>query len=407
MWSVSDHLQGKRKDGDNDVGHGELWMFLLHQLLSLCQDGRQEARDGAISTIFRSISLYGSTLSEPTWDACFWEIVFPLLDRLSSTIASHNQELGSLSPEEELVPQMNGPPIRLLDKQWDDSKTLALKAMGNVFYEYLPVIIRTAKYDETWVSFVNHLKRGFVEDRPQVATASMQAFEKVLSVSLDGVDDDTRISSTWEVAWNAWDEIGHSVSALSKPVALRSGPPKTLTQVNLEAYTKVVIPIYSPSHITFDLERIQRLLAILKAILTFARSPDYRADVDNLTPLQASVLEVVAAIRLEVDGAASAVLSDLSEYLTLAFVGSFDAESETSNKNRPRVIQHVSYIALTKEVMPHVLWLFQRYKNDSSIYDHGAVERMLAVRPLLFFPPLDQFPSNAFLLWVSRHMLCR
>lgn len=75
LWSVSDHLQAKRKEGENDVAHGELWMFLLHQLLSLCQDSRQEARDGAISTIFRSISLYGATLSKATWDGCMFDIV--------------------------------------------------------------------------------------------------------------------------------------------------------------------------------------------------------------------------------------------------------------------------------------------------------------------------------------------
>ncbi|KAI5479516.1 endosomal peripheral membrane protein [Pseudohyphozyma bogoriensis] len=382
LWSVSDHLQAKRKDGDNEVAHGELWMFLLHQLLALSQDPRQEARDGAITTIFRSISLYGSTLSKSTWDACFWDIVFPLLDSLSTTIAKHNKEFNeseTVVSTADLVVQVNGPPIRLLDKQWDDSKTLALKSMGNVFFEYLPKIVRTSRYEETWAAFVGHLKRSFVEDRPQAATASMQSLEKVLSVALDGAEV-SRIASSWEVAWAAWDEIGHAIVALSHPPA--GGNAKTFTQINLEAYVKVALPIYTPPYITFDLTRIHRLLAILKAVLTYTRSPDFRPDVDSLTPLQASILEVVAAIKLEIPGAASAVLSDLSEYLTLAFIAAFDSEGETSIKSRPRVTQRVSYIALTKEVMPHVLWLFQRYKEDASIYDQGAVERMLAAYAL-------------------------
>lgn len=378
LWSVSDHLQAKRNENDNEVAHGELWMFLLHQLLSLCQDSRQEVRDGAITTIFRSISLYGASLSKATWDATFWEIIFPLVASLSSAITLHNHDLSEAEPNE-LVSQVNGPTIRLIDKQWDDSKTLALTSVGNVFFEYLPKIVKTSRYEETWATFIGILKRSFIEDRPQSATAAMQALEKVLSVSLDGAEA-SRIASSWEVAWAAWDEIGHSVVAFSHPP--NRGLAKTFTQVNLEAYVRVVLPIYTPPYINFDLSRVHRLLAILNAVLTFARSPDYRPDIDSLTPLQAILLEVVAGLKLDVPGAASAVLFDLSEYLTLAFVAAFDSEPDVpTNPNlRARLPQRVSYVALAKEVMPHILWLFQRYKDDSLIYEEGAVERMLAVR---------------------------
>ncbi|GAA5880385.1 hypothetical protein JCM1840_006198 [Sporobolomyces johnsonii] len=89
------------------------------------------------------------------------------------------------------------------------------------------------------------------------------------------------------------------------------------------------------------------------------QTPDYRPDIDGLMPLQSAVLEVVAALKLdEVPGAASAVLSDLSEYLTLAFVAPFESEPGPGTASRIRP-QSVTYIALAKEVMPHVLWLFQ------------------------------------------------
>ncbi|KAL8279821.1 hypothetical protein RQP46_007671 [Phenoliferia psychrophenolica] len=379
LWSVSDHLQAKRKEGENDVAHGELWMFLLHQLLTLCQDVRQEARDGAISTVFRSISLYGATLSKATWDACMWDIVFPLLDNLSNTISMHNDEAPSGNTDD-LVVQVNGPPLRLLDKQWDDSKTLALTSMGNVFFLYLPILLKTPRFNESWKNFVGQIKRSFVDDRPVAATAAMQAWEKVLgTLSMDQAEA-SRISAAWEVAFQAWDELGHSIVALSHPPSRATT--KTLTQVNLEAYVRVILPIYTPPYITFDLTRIHRLLAILKAVLTFARSPDYRPDIDTLTPVQAVVLEVVAAIKLEIPGAASAVLSDLSEYLTLAFIAAFDSEIDNSAKSKPRMSQRVTYIALAKEVMPHVLWLYVRYKDDISIYEQGAVERMFAAYSL-------------------------
>ena len=104
-----------------------------------------------------------------------------------------------------------------------------------------------------------------------------------------------------------------------------------------------------------------------------------RPDIDTLTPVQTAVLEVVAAIKLEIPGAASAVLSDLSEYLTLAFIAAFDSDVDAAAKVKPTISQRVTYIALAKEVMPHVLWLYVRYKDDISVYEQGAVERMFAV----------------------------
>ena len=393
LWSVSDHLQAKRTDGENEVAHGELWMFLLHQLLASCKDPRQEVRDGAISTVFRSISTYGTTLSKATWDACMWEITFPLVDALSSALATHatTRQVDG----EQLVVQINGPPIRLIEKQWDDSKVLALTSLGNVFLDYWSSkLIKTPRYEETWSNFVGLLKKSFVEDRPQVATSAMKAFERVLKVSLDGVEEEGRIASSWEVAWIAWEEIGHSIASGTK----------SFTQINLESYVRVALPIYSTDKVIFDLARIRRLLSILKDVLTFSSSPDYRPDIDTLTPVQASILEVLAAIKLELPGAASAVLTDLAEYLTLAFIAAFDSEVEMPGRGG-KPVQRVSYIALSKEVMPHVLWLFQRFKDDASIYEQGAVERMFAVSLLSpfhfrFIVSLRVFPTD--LVFVTR-----
>ncbi|KAK4056370.1 Endocytosis and vacuole integrity protein [Microbotryomycetes sp. JL221] len=367
LWGVSDHLQAKQRADSGGSAHRELWMYLLQQLLTLCRDSRQEVRDGALATIFRSISLYGPTLSE-TWDATLWDIVFPLLDSLTSAIAERNAATTDGREHEDVVPQPNGPPIGLLDKQWDDSKTLALRSMGDIFYEFLPLIVKTERYEHSWLTFVKHLETSFVEDRPGPATAAMQALDKVLTVSLDG-SEASRIASSWEVAWQSWLSIGQKIAEADKRTAVGDGATdnttpnlfKTYTQVNLEAY----------------------LLSVLKTVLTFRRSPDFRPDIDGLTPLQAVILEVVAVIDLELPGAASCVLSDLAQYMTMAFTSSFETRPEdifghgASVGNITSRPQQVSYVALSKETMPHVLWLFQRYKDDVLIYQQGAVEKVL------------------------------
>ncbi|BGP52111.1 Endocytosis and vacuole integrity protein [Rhodotorula kratochvilovae] len=377
LWNVSDHVQAKRRAGDAETAQGDLWMYLLQNLLALCRDARQEVRDAAITNVFRSISMYGATLDGATWNAVCWEVVFPLVEDISASIEQHNAR----GPDdddalgEETVPQANGPPIRLVDKQWDDSKQLALRSVGDVFFEYLAQLVKTDRYEDIWRAFVGLVQRSFVGDRPQPATAAMQALEKVLTVSLDMADAD-RIASSWDVAWTAWDEIGTAIeeNALAKEA---DATEKVFTQVNLEAFVRVVLPIYTPPYISFDLARVQRLLSVLKTVLTYTKSPDYRSDVDGLMPLQSAILEVIAVIKLDdIPGATSAVLSDLAEYLMLAFTAPF-AKSPPSGLARATAAQQVTYISLAKEIMPHVQWLYRKYADDPLVYEQGAVGKML------------------------------
>ncbi|GAA5871435.1 hypothetical protein JCM3774_005599 [Rhodotorula dairenensis] len=369
LWNVSDHVQAKQRDGTSADAYGALWMYLLQSMLPHCRDPRQEVRNASITNVYRSLSVYGSTLDPITWDACCWDVVFPLLDDLSDMIRHHN-EVDSEDPNDrQMVPQPNGPPLRLIDKQWDDSKSLALRSTGDVFFEYLAILVRTDRYGETWDGFVQRLQDSFIVDRAGPATASMQALEKALSVALDTSNAD-RIISSWERAWRAWDAIGTDIEHNEQDVQA-----KAYTQVNLEAFVRVALSIYTPPYLVFGLQRVQRMLAVVRSALLYSHSPDYRLDIDGLMPLQATGLEVVAAVRLdELRGAAAAVIAELSKYVTLAFTASFDAPSYGSTG---KAGQRVTYIALTKEVMPHIQWLFTKYRDDLSVYEDGALERVL------------------------------
>jgi len=83
FWGVSDAIQAKRREADHEPAYSALWMHLLLEILRLCDDARPEVRLGAIQTLFRTLQLYGATLSLDTWDECIWKVTFPLLDTLS------------------------------------------------------------------------------------------------------------------------------------------------------------------------------------------------------------------------------------------------------------------------------------------------------------------------------------
>lgn len=93
-------------------------------------------------------------------------------------------------------------------------------------------------------------------------------------------------------------------------------------------------------------------------------------------------MEAVDSIELSAPGVASLVLRDLSEYATLPFLAAFDVQAAPSSATSkvPRSgPSRVTYIALSKKVMPLLVDLFLRFKEDAAIYGDGTVEALFAV----------------------------
>ena len=72
--SVSDVIQSKWKNVDEELEYSEFWMFLLLEVLGLCTDPRAEVRDGGQ---FRTMQLYGATWSSKTWGTGYWKPLVP------------------------------------------------------------------------------------------------------------------------------------------------------------------------------------------------------------------------------------------------------------------------------------------------------------------------------------------
>jgi hypothetical protein len=348
-------------------------MYLLTQLLYLCRDARQEVRDGAIQTLFRSLDIYGSTLDEPAWDRCLWEIVFPLFDWLNLVIEN-------IKSREATTTEASGgdnEDAKLVSKQWDASKVLALSSTASVFADFFsPKLVHTARFRETWKGYLEQLRDAFVKDSPLVATAAMECFENLLrsSVKADVPVDEGQVQWAWEEAWTTWDGLGEEV--LQR--ASRADSAKDhFTQESIAAFVRVVNRIQA--RLTLGLERCGRLLETLRGALTYARSREYRPDIDSLSPVQAAVLDTIDAVNLDADEhLPSLVLSNLAEYTTLAFVAAFN-NSGGGGSAAASSKRSVSYIALFTAAIPRVVRLYSRYKDRASIYNDGAVETTLAV----------------------------
>ncbi|KAG8951066.1 hypothetical protein FRC00_007450, partial [Tulasnella sp. 408] len=125
LWGVSDSIQAKRKDVEKEPVYSSLWTFLLLELQGLCNDSRPEVRNGAIQTLFRTLQLYGATLSLETWDDVVWKVILPLLDTLSISVKE-----SAVATAVEMEPPTPTPANVLSKNPWDESKSLTLQSVG-------------------------------------------------------------------------------------------------------------------------------------------------------------------------------------------------------------------------------------------------------------------------------------
>ena len=267
LWGVSDSIQTRRKDAEQEDVYNALWMLLLLEMLGLCTDPRSEVRVGAIQTLFRTLQLYGASLSPDTWDECLWKVTFPLLDSLTETI----KELASAS-----LPSAGTPTACTagltpdVGKAWDESKTLALQSIGSIFHDFLTnKIIHLSSFEKVWDTFVIHIQNSFMFDSAVTCTASLRCLEKALkAASASGEDVLEKVKGAWQRAWVACDDMGQLVLRRTRPPLpghMQSAP---FEQDSLLAFVDLIRATRALSRQKegheWEIDRLTRMMAILK-----------------------------------------------------------------------------------------------------------------------------------------------
>lgn len=275
LWSVSDSIQSKRRDSEKETTYSELWMFLLKELRKLCTDDRLEVRNGAIQTLFRSMQLYGATLTAEMWTESLDEIIFPLLDSISNSLSSP------------FTPEGVAP---MSDPRWDSSKGLAFRLIGSLLSAFLlDKVMPLATFETSWDKWATHVVQAAIYDPRNVSTLALDSFEGTLSASREaGQNRPDSALVAWERSWVAVNTIGTAVTDQQPGAtgASDSLSPIAFTQDSLFAFANVMQTLHALYGHAWELQRLQRLLQILKGVITYSKSPEYRPDVDALSPVQ-------------------------------------------------------------------------------------------------------------------------
>jgi hypothetical protein len=257
LWSVSDAIQSKRKNVDEEPEYSDLWMFLLLEVLGLCTDSRAEVRDGAIQTLFRTMQLYGATLSLETWDQCIWKVTFPLLDALTAEIRRFNDPNYGLDSGAE--------------QAWDESKILALHSIGSIFNDFLvDKIMLLDSFTKAWDVFLGHIEETVLLDNRNVSAPALRSLEKAIK-AFSGAEGPlrVRVTESLERVWRCIDMLGASATKrYTSQEDLNNSPHQPFTQESLMAFVDVIQSTRKSSRGAdgkeWDLVRLTRLMEILK-----------------------------------------------------------------------------------------------------------------------------------------------
>jgi hypothetical protein len=432
LWNLSDFIQTRRldfKEKDNKPiekesmnidlvlgpeGEGKpssshvysiLWMLLLLQLSHTCTDWRPEVRNGANQTLFRTITMNGNVLGPYLWNACIWEVLFPLLDsikmssiRASKISSSQNTQTSSpTTADRDSSGFMLHHSRDTADKQWDETKVLILTGISSIFKDFLQDIHQLDHFERAFTLLLAHLEDSCLRSSQEVSLASIKSFKNIVTVD-PGFDKEKRMGDLWRRAWTTWELIGNGISNSNTNSTSQNSFEPELQSLTLSLSSSSIAPIsddftqdtltafvsmfttdlYGLISDTFTVNDVSSLLSVLRDVLVYSTSPQYRPDVDNLSPLQEAVVN--AAVQVLDDSVAPLVIADLAEYMTLAFLS---PPEDSRNKARgyippsQRKFSTVTYIALNKKCSSLVPQLFKKHINNNALYTEGVFERLI------------------------------
>lgn len=266
LWSVSDAIQAKRKDAATDPENSALWMFLLLEVLGLCSDARAEVRVGAIQTLFRTMQLYGATLSLDTWDECIWKVTFPLLDSITAEIRHNAASSPASVPTTQTL--ATSP-----EQAWNESKILALQSIGSIINDFLTSkIMHLESFTRTWDVFVNHIQESVLLDNRTISAPALRCLEKAIK-AISAADESLKLKVTesWGRVWQACDRMGAAVMERTTEVPIDG--PTSFAPFTQECLVALVDVVRSTRNVSlrvdgaeWPLERLARLMAILKGL---------------------------------------------------------------------------------------------------------------------------------------------
>ncbi|KAK3984975.1 hypothetical protein QBC44DRAFT_166032 [Cladorrhinum sp. PSN332] len=358
FWAISDFLSGKgrsmsitedmiQQPGDEELkklaaepsnkGSGAaLWMLLLLRLTSVATDQRLELRNSAIQTLMRIMSAYGDSLSPEAWSVCMKSVIFRLLSSIDSELQA-----------------VSGPSAKGTgQEEWKDTAIVVIGGVSSLFASYLSVLTAHKSFAEIWKDLLGHLRTLLGFKVLDINAAAYSAVRDILHRCAE--QDKPQVGKeSLDLAWDLWSQ--------GIPVAKDGKDDKSSdNQKCLLVWVEALLELYGLIQKDFSVERVRRMLTLLRDAMQHATPGAYASDIEYVTPLQGKILEVFRMVRTDLQGVPSAMITQVAEFVSLAFAQE-DAAKAAAEKR--------TYVAMSKESMSILQNLIIKNSAERDIYE--------------------------------------
>ena len=291
----------------------------------------------------RIIAAYGDTLGPEAWVITIQSVIFRLLTSIEDELRAVGE-----TPERE----REG-----LD-DWQDTAIVVIQGVSSLFASYLGVLANHQAFASVWENLLGHFSTMLKFQILDVNAATFGALRDVLASCNDG-QQHRFTKDTIDLAWDLWSQ-GTSDPSTSRDA---QGPPPD-NQTCLLVWVESLLELYQLVEKDLDVNRVRRTLVLLREATEQATLGAYVSDVDQATPLQGRILEVLRMIRTDLPGVPAAIVAHVAEFVSLAFTPQRNPHQATNSKR--------TYVAMSKESMAILESLITTNAGEPEIYTSGA-----------------------------------
>lgn len=275
---------------------------------------------------------------------CLQSVMFNLLSSIESQLEENNDSDSPISDKDRIG--------------WNETTVVVLSGITNLLADYLDVLSSHPTFARSWQTLLGHFNTLLDFKVLEINTAVFNALRKLLSRG--NLEEKKQINfdrPALDLAWGIWSQ--------SLPVIKPDPSAKRFDNQNyLTAYVSALPEVYRLIQADLNAERAHTMLTLLREAIQQASAATYSADVEYLTPLQKQVLEALRIIRTDIDGVPAALISQVAEFVALAFDRKEPSGSEA---------QRPTYVALSKSAMTLLEKLIVSHSSDHDIYTSGAL----------------------------------
>ncbi|XP_003374665.1 vacuolar protein sorting-associated protein 26 [Trichinella spiralis] len=185
LWTTGDFLyrQSVLSEGDEcEVKFPEsLFLYLYSCLSKLCTDPRPPVRKSACQALFSALVSHGVRLNANIWEIIFWEVLFPLLDK----VCQFHIRASTTKDDCSVIGGTNIAVHHSRDtesKQWAETVVQTLNGIVKLFSSNVPIFlsIKQGGFYNSFTVLLNSIETLAIQGNDEVCVAAMRNFVDVM-----------------------------------------------------------------------------------------------------------------------------------------------------------------------------------------------------------------------------------